>query len=359
MARYWFNKAVDYLKKPGTKAYLPELRKLQKDPHPEWALNCPQRIREHALKDACAAVKEAKRKYKVTGKVHEVSFRRRKDQKQSFGFDKQSLEPGELFRAKDFKLKFFVTENFFKELEGTEVIKENGRWYLVIPNTVSVKVPENQRLAAVALDPGVRTFQTYYSPQFSGKVGNGDFNRIFRLCINLDKVYAKLSKADYTGKRRLKKASQRLRWKIKDLIDDVHKKFAYFLVTRFETIIIPTFETSQMVTKLHSKVARSMLNWAHFRFKSFLKMKAEEYSCRVIEVNEAYTSKTCSYCGRIQNIGSKKNLVCKCGICVDRDFNGARGIFLKTFTENTQGLGGYALPEFNQVVNLSNFVRSC
>jgi putative transposase len=102
-----------------------------------------------------------------------------------------------------------------------------------------------------------------------------------------------------------------------------------------------------------------MLNWAHFRFKTFLKMKAVEYSCKVIEVTEAYTSKTCSYCGRIQNIGSKKNLVCKCGISVDRDFNGARGIFLKTFTENTQGLGGYALPEFNRVVNLSNFVRSC
>lgn len=76
-------------------------------------------------------------------------------------------------------------------------------------------------------------------------------------------------------------------------------------------------------------------------------------------MSEAYTSKTCSYCGRIQNIGSKHRLICKCGVNVDRDFNGARGIFLKTFSENIDGFGGYALPEFNQVVNLSSFVRNC
>jgi len=50
----------------------------------------------------------------------------------------------------------------------------------------------------------------------------------------------------------------------------------------------------------------------------------------VIEVNEAYTSKTCSYCGNIQNIGSKKVMKClSCGATVDRDLNGARGIYLR------------------------------
>ena len=145
----------------------------------------------------------------------------------------------------------------------------------------------------------------------------------------MDRLISKKSKAKCKAKRNINKALERLRWKIKDLIDDLHKKTAYFLVTNFDTVLIPTFETSKMVTKLQSKISRNMLTFAHCRFKDFLKVKAQEYSCRVIEVNETYTSKTCSYCGKIQNIGSKKIMKCSCGICVDRDLNGARGIYLR------------------------------
>lgn len=357
LSRYWFNKAIDYLKTPGTKASLIEVRKIQKDLHPEWAMDCPQRIREFAMKDACIAVKNAKTKFRKTATCNEVKYRSRKNTTQGFGFDQQSL--GEDFVFRTHTIEFKTTESFASELGGTKVVKENGRWFLTIPRTVNIKMPENQRLGVVALDPGVRTFQTYYSPFASGKVGCHDFSRVFRLCYRLDKVYSKMSIADYKGGRRLKKASQKLRWKIRDLIDDLHNKFAYFLVTNFEHIIIPTFETSGMVSKLHSKTARSMLTWAHYRFKQKLINKAEEYSAKVYEVNEAFTSKTCSYCGRIQNIGSKGIFKCKCGVEVDRDLNGARGIFLRTLSENLPDVAGFRLPEFDQVVNLSNFVRNC
>ena len=66
-----------------------------------------------------------------------------------------------------------------------------------------------------------------------------------------------------------------------------------------------------------------------YRFKQFLKYKAEEYSCEVVEVSEAYTSRTCTRCGKQQNIGSKKIMKCSCGLVLDRDLNGARNIFLK------------------------------
>ncbi|MEZ5672374.1 MAG: zinc ribbon domain-containing protein [Thiotrichaceae bacterium] len=69
---------------------------------------------------------------------------------------------------------------------------------------------------------------------------------------------------------------------------------------------IPTFETQQMVSKLCSSVARNMMTFAHYRFKQFLKAKGQEYQCDVVEVSEAYTTKTCSYCGKQHNMGSKK-----------------------------------------------------
>lgn len=111
--------------------------------------------------------------------------------------------------------------------------------------------------------------------------------------------------------------------------------------------------------RITDNVSKLLFDNVRRKFQNFIKQRSGRGSCKVIEVSEAYTSKTCSYCGRIQNIGSKHRLICKCGVNVDRDFNGARGIFLKTFSENIDGFGGYALPEFNQVVNLSSFVRNC
>ena len=130
----------------------------------------------------------------------------------------------------------------------------------------------------------------------------------------------------------MKKAATRMRWKIRDLIDDLHRKVAYFLVTRFDVIFLPTYKASQMVSKLNSKTARAMLTWSFFRFKEHLKAKAEEYSALVLDVCEAYTSKTCSFCGKIHDIGSKKRMKCSCGVDQDRDINGARGIALRSFS---------------------------
>jgi putative transposase len=224
---------------------------------------------------------------------------------------------------------FISSEEIEPEKEGTRLVFEDHRWFLITPKDRKVRIPETQRIPFVALDPGVRTFMSFYSPLAFGKIGEGDFKKIYRLCLGLDKIYSKISKAKSKQKRRLKLAAERQRWKIFDMIDDLHKKTAHFLVTRFSELVIPSFESSQMVTKLRSKAARSMLSYAHFRFRSFLEAKGEEYSCKIRVVSEAYTSKTCSYCGTIHKIGSKKRLKCTCGANVDRDFNGARGIYLR------------------------------
>ena len=331
LSRYWYNKAIEYLKQAGTKAVLKEVRQIQKCEHPEWAFDCPQRIREHAMADACQAVKAAKLKFKKTKQIQKVKFKAKKDAIQGFGFDAQSLKANFVFNPKH-RGFFYATENFNASLEGTRIVREDNRWFLIVPQQIVIKIPDNQRDLVVSLDPGVRTFITFYSTKLHGKIGEGDFQRIFRLCLCLDQLVSKRSKGKCKARRNINKAMQRLRWKIYDLIDELHKKTASFLVRSFENILIPTFETSQMSRKLHSKTARSMLTFAHYRFKQFLKAKAEEYSANVVEVSEAYTSKTCSYCGKIHNIGSKKLLKCSCNARIDRDINGARGILLRALT---------------------------
>jgi len=343
LSRWWFNRTISYLKQPDTKASLYDVRKVvQKgDDIPDWAMDCPQRIREHAIADACNAVKNAKAKYLKTGKIQQVSFRSRRDPIQSFGFDKSSLNQFFVFGSKKFKMEFESSEPFHTEgdncvdLEGTRIVREGSRYFVIIPQKRLYQVPENQRLDAVALDPGVRTFMTFYSEVLHGKIGEGDFQRIYRLCLNLDKLMSRISKAKCKQKRRLKQAAERMRWKIWDLIDELHKKTANFLVRNFDRIFIPSFETSHMVIKLASSTARNMLTFAHYRFKQYLKDRGQQAMCEVVEVSEAYTSKTCSYCGTQHKIGSRKVMKCDCGATVDRDLNGARGIFLRALSVTT------------------------
>jgi putative transposase len=334
IARFWFNQAVEHLRGEGTKASLGEARKLvQASVDPEekpWAFSTPQRIREHAISDACEAVKNAKAKFKKTGDFQQVDFRKRRDVVQGFGFDKISLKDAFVFRGSS-KIEFSARESMEVEREGTRIKSENGRWFLIVPGKRVVMKPETQRLGTVAIDPGVRTFIAYFSPLMHGKMGEGDFKRIASLCWHLDNLMSRMSHAPARRRQRMKKAAERMRWKIRDLVSDLHKKAAHFFATRFDRVLLPTFEVSQMVSRtgrrLRSKTVRAMLSWAHFRFKQTMKSVGERYSCEVLDVNEAYTSKTCSYCGKIHNIGSSK--VMKCCTVVDRDDNGARGIFLR------------------------------
>ena len=311
-----------------------EVRNIQKIEHPEWSYECPQRIREHAFNSACNAVKNAKKKYLLTHEKQKVKFRNKRNPKQGFGFDKQSLKENFVFNG-EMRCYFDTTEEFNVELEGTRIVFENDRWFLIVPQKRHIQLPENQRFGVVALDPGIRTFQTFYSEFFHGKIGEQAFTKIYRLCLNLDKIISKIDKSKSKLKRNLIKLSRKIRWRIKDLINDLHHKTANFLVKNFDVILLPTFETQEMVSNLRSKTSRMMLTLAHYRFKQFLKAKAEEYGCLVIDVNEAYTSKTCSYCGKIHKIGSKKILKCDCGAVVDRDFNGSRGIFLREMSART------------------------
>jgi putative transposase len=80
------------------------------------------------------------------------------------------------------------------------------------------------------------------------------------------------------------------------------------------------------------KTVRSMLGFAFHKFGTRLASKSAELGKIVIRTNEAYTSKTASWTGEIKQIGSAKKITSN-GITVDRDLNGARGIFLRALVD--------------------------
>ena len=107
----------------------------------------------------------------------------------------------------------------------------------------------------------------------------------------------------------------------------------------FDIILLPTFETSEIVLrgarKLRSKSVRSMLTYAHYRFQQFLRWKCWQTGKALLLVNEAYTSKTCSWDGSVdQKLGGRTVVRDEKGFGMDRDVNGARGIFLRALGDS-------------------------
>jgi putative transposase len=292
---------------------------------PEWSKEVPYQIKSVAIRDCCQAVSNAKRKFKQTGKFNEVKFRSKKRGDNNLFIPQSAVSENGVYHTILGKLK--TAELLWKPKHDCRFVFQNGRYFVIVPIDVAVKRPDNQRLSACSLDCGVRTFQTVFSKELIIKVGEHDFQRIFRYCYNLDKLISRKKKEK---SNKFNKAMQRIRWKVRDLIDEIHNKLAVVLCRMFDVIYIPTFETHDMVSKLRHKTSRAMLGWAHYRFKQKLKSKAEEYSCRVIDCTEEYSSKTCGECGEISSIGGKEVWTCKhCGCVHDRDINGARNILLK------------------------------
>lgn len=324
-SRFAYNKTVEFLKQPDTKAQWKSIKTPLLHEMPEWSKEVPYQIKSVAIRDCCQAVSNAKKKFKQTGKFNEVKFRSKKRGDNNLFIPQSAVSKDGVYHTILGKLK--TAELLWKPKHDCRLVFQNGRYFVIVPIDVAVKRPDNQRLSVSALDCGVRTFQTVFSKELIIKVGEHDFQRIFRYCYNLGKLISRKKKEK---SNKFNKAMQRIRWKVRDLIDEIHNKLALTLCRMFDVIYIPTFETRDMVSKLRHKTSRAMLGWAHYRFKKKLKSKAEEYSCKVIDCTEEYTSKTCGECGKISSIGGKEVWTCKhCGCVHDRDINGARNILLK------------------------------
>ena len=120
----------------------------------------------------------------------------------------------------------------------------------------------------MAFNPGVRTFQTTYDTEgMFTEFGRGDDSRIFRLCKGIDQLISNLAKIPRehgfrTKRRRTRRAIDRARFKVQNLITDCHWKLANYLIDNYNAILIPKFEVSGMVKKgyrkIHKKTVRQV-----------------------------------------------------------------------------------------------------
>ena len=327
-----------------------DIKKIFTQTLPEWTKDVPFQIKGIAVKEAVDAFWATLKAHKgKKGKIF-FHFRSWKDTTQSCYVPKTAISVKGIYPKISGKyLK--LLESLPEEVMDSRLVWRAGKYFLTIPTKQRVSYGENQA-RVVAIDPGVRTFSTFYGTDSCGFLGQGDFSRIQRLAFHLDDLISRMSKVTNKQKlRKMKLAAARMREKISNLIDELHHKVALFLVTNFDCILLPTFETQQMVSrsnrKIQCKTVRSMLTFAHYRFKTFLKHKAFEFGKEVIDVCEAFTSKTHPETGEIKKVGSAKRIKLLNGQWINRDIVGARNILLRALVDQPHKVTW-------QLVNVSN-----
>ena len=340
-SRFFYNRAVDAMKDGASTNFKILAPQLIADA-PDWHVDIPRQIKVGAVMDACQAVRNAKVKCKQTGEFQKVKFRSRKQPRQTLYLRADTLKKSGFYVRLLGEMK--MTEplpalpqgqgrDSIHEVKDSQLIIENGRYFLCV-TYVEKRKPRDPSGKIVALDPGVRTFMTYFTEDGFGWLGYQAINRIQRLCQHLDNLLCRAATVKRPLRRTLRQAANKLRSQIRNLVDELHKKVVHFLVTHYDIILLPTFESQEMCKrgkrKLRKKSVRQMLTLSHYRFKQRLKQKALEYGVQVIDVCEAYTSKTVSWTGEvIEKLGGAKVITASDGARMDRDLNGARGIFVK------------------------------
>lgn len=371
--RKTYNLALSSIKEQKSKINLVDLRKeftnnskIQNDGLYEYLLETPKHVRDGAIADLVNAFKSNFTKQKQHPDFQFTINYRSKKQEQSILIESDSgvqldvqnhqikMYPTFLNNPIDYYIRSKDKKKFVPDIQyDCRLIRDtSGKFYLNIPCHV---VPCDNQTGNnhvmnewVSLDPGVRTFQTMYSPETGTayKIGQGDISRIYRLCLQLDRLISQQEKGfeekvkGHTNHRTIKKQIEKLRKKIKHVIDEVHWKTIHFLLSHFSNIIIPNFKVQEMVNrttrKINKKVVRQMINWRHYTFRQRLISSANRMGKKVYVVGEEYSSKTCGSCLKIDDhLGGKKVYKCpQCHVHIDRDVNGARNIFMMNVRES-------------------------
>jgi putative transposase len=364
--RWCYNQAIAYQRDCFVKGEKQpskyDLRDIVLKSCPDWVGECPYSPREEAIFDAKTAFyktatlnksnprfkscREPVKSLKIGAKYWGAFYSGKGENKIVAGFThyptiKASVN-GKTVRIRDLQIN--PAEPLCGEMPSEfTILVDKGRWFICF--TVPFEVAVNNNKNFISLDPGVRTFITGFDGENILEIGSGSISKIVIICQRLDKIQSLIAKSKGRNNKRLRwklrKQSEALLTRIKNLTNEVHNKASAALTQNYKHIFLPTFETSKMVVKkkrkITSKTARNMLTWSHYRFKQTLKFHALKRGCVIHDVTEEYTSKTCSKCGHVhEKLGGNKKFKCpSCGHSLPRDWNGAINIFIKSLNDLT------------------------
>ncbi|AYV79516.1 MAG: transposase [Faunusvirus sp.] len=238
--------------------------------------------------------------------------------------------------------------------------KVKKSFYLYVPQYNEYKYTPYKN-NVISLDPGEKTFMTGYGLNHVIKIGNDIRFKILKIEKIIEKMKREIKKYDGANKKDRRRRNHFRRVinknyiKMRNFTDELHWKTANYLCRNYENIIIPNTSIQSIVknnkikikndqpidqiknqlkqwtrtNKLNKRVKFVLLNLRHYLFRQRLLAKGKEHGCRIIEVDESYTSMTCGFCGVQKKQSGRIHKCPECKMEIDRDANGARNILMK------------------------------
>ena len=202
--------------------------------------------------------------------------------------------------------------------DGSNFAKDRkGNWFLNIVLDVAAAAPAaRQSVRGVGIDLGLKDFATFSSGE---KI---EARRIYR---GAEQALAVAQRA------RKKRRVNAIHAQIANRRNDFHHKLAARIVREFDYIAVGNVNAAALAK---TSMAKSVLDAGWSSFRNMLKYKSMATGAWYEEVNESFTSQTCSNCGalpdsRPKGIAGLGIREWQCGGCAcvhDRDQNAALNI---------------------------------
>lgn len=202
----------------------------------------------------------------------------------------------------------------------SEFIKQNNKFYIYITIEIPDK-PLKKTKNIIGIDIGIKNIATCSnSKNFTGNQIQSVRNKYQKLRSGLQ------SKGTKSAKRHLKKMSGREKRFQNDINHQISKQIVE-LAEKSNSAIALEDLTNIRKTAKHRKSFRGIFHrWAFFQLQQYIIYKAQQIGIPVIFVNPAYTSQTCSSCGKI-GIRNGQNFHCPyCSFQANADFNASLNI---------------------------------
>ena len=200
-----------------------------------------------------------------------------------------------------------------------------GRWYLNV--AVEVEVAPSAGAASIGIDLGLKTTAVCSTGQ---SLASGTYRR----------YEPALATAQRAGK---KDRARAIHAKIANVRKDAMHKFSTELVAQNAAIFVGNVSSKALIK---TKMAKSAHDAGWAMFKTMLEYKGHQAGIIFEEVNESFTTQTCSCCGAIPASSPKgraglviREWACSdCGSVHDRDTNAAKNILARGHSRLAVGI---------------------
>ena len=211
----------------------------------------------------------------------------------------------------------------------------SGNWFLnIVIEVDTVAADARQPVKGVGIDLGFKDFAT---------LSTGE--KIEAPCIYRSAEQA-LAVAQRAGKKR---RVQAIHAQMANRRNDFQHKLSTRLVREFDCIAVGNVNAAGLAK---TRMAKSVLDAGWSSFRTQLAYKAVKHGAWFEEVNESYTTQTCSSCGilpdsrpkGIAGLGIRSWTCSGCGCVHDRDVNAAKNILNKWGSRAGHGTPAVGIP---------------